>query len=80
MTYIKSEGLAMEAPTSSILSEFYLQYFENSKLFNLLLGHSIEGYFRYVDDILIVYNESKTNTDNLLDHFNNLTTKLKFTT
>jgi len=79
MTNIQSEGLAMEAPTSSILSELYLQYLENSKIFNLLLDHNVEGYFRYVDDMFIVYNESKTSIDNLLDPFNNLTPKLKFT-
>jgi len=69
----------MGASTSSILSEFYLQHLENSEIFNLLTRHNIEGYFRYVDDILIVYNESKTNIDNLLDRFNNITPKLKFT-
>jgi len=30
--------------------------------YDILTNHNIEGYFRYVDDILIVYNESKTNT------------------
>ena len=77
---IQSEGLAMGAPTSSILSEFYLQNLKSSEIFNLLRSHNIEGYFRYVDDTLIVYNESKTNIDNLLDRFNNITPKLRFTT
>ena len=69
----------MGAPTSSILSEFYLQYLENTRIFNLLINHKIEGYFRYVDDILIVYNERKTNIDQLLDQFNNVTPKTEFT-
>jgi hypothetical protein len=79
MTYIKSEGLTMGAPTSSILPELYLQYLENSKIFNLLLDYNIKGYFRYVDDILTVHNESTTNIDELLDRFNNLSPKLNFT-
>ena len=78
-TYLQPEGLAMGAPTSSVFSEFYLQHLENHKIYNLLLSHKVEGYFRYVDDILIVYNEDNTNIDILLDHFNNLTPKLKFT-
>jgi len=41
-------------------------------MYSLLLNHNVEGYVRYVDDISIVYNEDNTNTDNLLDHFNNL--------
>jgi len=32
MTYWQHEGLAMGAPTSSIFSEFYLQYQENSRI------------------------------------------------
>jgi hypothetical protein len=32
-----------------------------------------------VDDILIVYNEGNKNTDALLGHFSNLSSKLKFT-
>ena len=31
-TYIQHEGLATGAPTSSILSEFYVQHLENSKI------------------------------------------------
>jgi hypothetical protein len=71
--------ILVRAPISSLLSEFYLQYLENSKIYNLLLNYNVEGYFRYVDEILIVYNESSTNIDDLLDQFNNLSPKLKFT-
>jgi hypothetical protein len=31
-TYVQHEGLATGATTSSILSEFYLQHLENSKI------------------------------------------------
>ena len=68
----------MEAPTSSIFSEFYRQYQENSRIYDLLRSHNIAGYFRYVDDILIVYNGSTTNIEDLLHCFNSLTPKLKF--
>jgi hypothetical protein len=57
-TYIQKNGLAMGAPTSSILSEIYLQYMENTKIFYILRNSRIEGYYRYVDDILIAYNET----------------------
>jgi len=75
-TYV---GLAMGSPTSSIFSEFYLQLLENSTIYNIHLYYDIKGYFRYVDDILIVYDEEKTNIDTLLDCFNNISRKLKFT-
>jgi hypothetical protein len=77
--HTQSEGLAMGAPTSSVLSELYLQHLENTEIYNLLLEHNVEGYFRYVDDILIVYNENRTNINDFLDCFNKLTPKLEFT-
>jgi len=48
----------MGAPTSSVFSEIYLQYIQNTEIYNLLLKYHIIGYFRYVDDILIIYRES----------------------
>jgi hypothetical protein len=77
-TYVKTEGLAMGAPTSSIFSEIYLQWLENTKMVDLLIKHKIEGYFRYVDDILIVYREDKTNIHNLLNELNKLVVKMNF--
>jgi hypothetical protein len=78
-TYLQHEGLAMGAPTFSILSEFYLQHLENFKIYNLLINYNVMGYFRCADDVLIIYNESTTDIDDILKCFNNLTPKLKFT-
>jgi hypothetical protein len=58
-TYVQTEGLAMGAPTSSIFSELYLQFLKNSTIYNFLLNYDIKGYFRYFDDILIIYDEGK---------------------
>jgi hypothetical protein len=78
-TYIQKTGLAMGAPTSSVFSEIYLQYLEHTQLFNILLRHHILGYFRYVDDILIVYDTSATNIQTVLDQFNDVSKPLSFT-
>ena len=77
LTYKQNEGLAMGAPASSISSEFYLQHQENSRIYDLLRNHNIAGYFRYVDDILIIYDESTTNIKDLLHCFNNPNRKIK---
>jgi len=79
MIYLQPDSLAMGAPSSSTLSEFYLQHVESHKIYSLLLNHKVEGYFRYVDDILIIYNEDNMNIYTLLNHFNNISPKLKFT-
>jgi hypothetical protein len=78
-TCIQPEGLTTEAPTSSVFSEFYLQFLENSMIYNILISHDVKGYFRYIDDILIVCGEDKARIDTLLDCFNNISPKLKFT-
>jgi len=69
LTYKQNDGLAMDAPTSSIFSEFYLQHQENSKIYDLLRNHNVVGYFHYVDDILIIYNESTTNIEDMFHCF-----------
>jgi hypothetical protein len=75
----QKEGLAMGAPTSSILSEVYLQNLEHNSIFKILMEQNIVAYFRYVDVILIVYDKNKTNISHMLDLFNKLHPKLKFT-
>ena len=77
--YLQTNGLAMGAPTSSIFSEIYLQYLENTKIFNILTKTGIEAYFRYVDDILIIYNKNHIDIGEVLSSFNSLTPNLKFT-
>lgn len=76
---IQNEGLAMGAPTSSILSEMYPQYIENTKICEIQVRHKIEGHFRYVDDILLMYKQDQTNIQEVLGNFNNLTPNMKFT-
>ena len=78
-TYIQPKGLAMGALSSSILSEVYLQYLENTKIFSILTKPGIEGYFRYVDNILLVYNRNLIDIGEVLASFNGLIPSLRFT-
>jgi hypothetical protein len=52
--YKQTDGLAMGAPTSSILAETYIQYMEHTQIYPILVKQQIIAYFRYVDDILIL--------------------------
>jgi hypothetical protein len=58
----------MGDPTSTILSEVYIH----------LLKHQIIGYFRYANDILILYNQKKTNIDETVAEFSKQRTSIKF--
>jgi hypothetical protein len=77
--YLQKNGLAMGAPTSSILSEIYLQYLENTKIYDILSSSKIQGCFRYVDDILVIYNRNYTYIEEVQNSFNNITPGLNFT-
>jgi hypothetical protein len=75
----QTDGLAMGAPTSSILSEVFLQNLEHNSICKILVDNKVMAYFRYVDDILIVYDKQQTDITHLLSLFNNLHPKLTFT-
>jgi hypothetical protein len=78
-SYSQLTGLAMGASSSGILSEVYLQYFEHIKVTEILTQHNIIGYFRYVDDILVVYDENSTDIYKVHKVFNSLAPTIKFT-
>jgi hypothetical protein len=73
------EGLRMGAPTTSILSEVFLQYIEHINTVNILSKFHIESYSRYVDDILLIYNKTRTNIQEVLEEFNKIHHNLQFT-
>jgi hypothetical protein len=76
--YKQTEGLTMGAPTSAILAEIYIHNIEHKQLYPVLLKRKIIGYFRYVDDILIIYNKKKTNIDETIAEFNKQGTNIRF--
>jgi hypothetical protein len=56
-----------------------MQFLENTEIHDVLNQSKVIGYFRYVDDILIVYDDMTTDIDVTLDEFNNITDGIKFT-
>jgi hypothetical protein len=62
----------MRAPTSAALSEIYLQNLENNQIYHILTKHNTLNYFRYVDDTLLIHDETKTSIYNVPTEFNNL--------
>jgi hypothetical protein len=77
--YKQNTGLAMGAPSSSILSELYLQYTKHTKIYDILTKHNILGYFRYVDDVLLVYDTTVTDILEVLNDFNKAAHPMSFT-
>jgi hypothetical protein len=54
-------------------------HLEHNQVYNLLIKHQIIGYFRYVDDILIIYDKNKTHIDIIMTEFNKIHPTLNFT-
>jgi nucleoside-specific outer membrane channel protein Tsx len=69
----------MGVPTLAILAEAFIQYLEHTKIIKILDKHQIIDYYRYVDDILIIYNTNTTNIENTLLEFNSIYPSIKFT-
>jgi hypothetical protein len=69
----------MGAPTSGLLAEFFLQHLEHIHILLLSDTHNIVRHFGYVDDILIIYDTNHSDVHNILDDFNTIHPKLKFT-
>jgi hypothetical protein len=78
-TYKQTTGLAVGAPTSSVFFEPYLQYMEHKTFHQILQNHKIIGYFRYVDDILMIFDQTTTDINQVLKEFNTATPSLQFT-
>jgi hypothetical protein len=76
---IQEDSLAMGAPTSGLLAEFFLQHLEHTHITHLSDKHETIRYFQYVDDILIVYDANHTDVYNILQDFNTIHPQLKFT-
>jgi hypothetical protein len=77
--YSQNEGLAMGAQTSAALAETFIQYLEHTKIIKILDKYQILDYYRYVDDILIVYNKNITDIENTLNAFNTVHPKINVT-
>jgi hypothetical protein len=75
----QQEGLAMGAPTSAILAEIFIQHLEHNDILKILQKRRILDYYRYIDDILIIYNENYTDINNTLADFNVIHPNIQYT-
>ena len=58
--------------------KMYLQYIENDYIKHWFDSNEIIFYRRYVDDILIIYNQNKIKEDKILEKINNIDKHLQF--
>jgi hypothetical protein len=64
----------MDSPVSSTLAEIYLQFFEE-----LIIKHWKEsGEMCYNVDVILIFDQNKTNETSINNHVNNIHKKLEF--
>jgi len=76
-SYKPQRGIAMGSPLSGYLAEIYIQEIEETDVKHWLESKEIIYYKRYVDDIFILYNQSKTNEIQVLDKINKINKHLQ---
>jgi len=76
---IQKEGLAMGAPSSSLIAEFLLQHIEHQHMARLSKKHKFINYFRNVYDILIIFDPNHSNIQIIIADFNILHPNIQFT-
>jgi hypothetical protein len=62
----------MGSPLSSTLTEIYLQYFEETRIKHWLETKEITHYRRYVDDIIIIFDQNRIDIDTIHHYMNNI--------
>jgi len=76
--YQPEKGIAMGSPISGTMAEIYLQYVEANYIKQWWETDEIIYYKRYVDDILIIYNNQKINKDRIEKEINKIDKNLEF--
>jgi hypothetical protein len=61
----------MASPVSGTLAEIYLQLIEELYMKQWIESHEIVYYKRYVDDILIIFEQHRTNETAITSFMNN---------
>jgi hypothetical protein len=73
-----NNGLAMDVPATAILAEAHIENTKRKQKHRILMKRQITGYFSYVDDILLICDQRKTNIEETLNEFNKQQTTIKF--
>jgi hypothetical protein len=79
ITITQTDGRAMGAPSSSIISEIFLQHIELTHLPHLSRKHRLANYAWYADHTLLIYASQHTDLYSNLHDFNSLHQNLHFT-
>jgi hypothetical protein len=75
----QTDGLAVGAPSSDIISEIFLHQFEHSHIPRLAHKHNLVNYFCYVDDVPLTFDTQHTDIHATIGDFNSFHPNLQIT-
>ena len=76
--YQPQKGVAMGSPISGIMAETFLQNLENTHIKHIMENQAITLYTRYVDDILIIYDNRHITEDAIMKQINTIHPNITF--
>ena len=77
MNYLQKKGCAMGTKCAPSYANVFMGWFEEKFIFSLLTNLS-DFYLRFIDDIFLIWNSTKTEIDNFLKQFNERHPRIKF--
>lgn len=79
--YNQQDGLAMGSPLSGLLADIYMHHLETTKIMadTNPFKNKILYWFRYVDDVLCLFNNDTNNIQDLIEYLNSISENIKFT-
>lgn len=75
--YTNKKGVAMRLPLSGTIAEVFLQYHEQLYVKHLLEKQTITYYTRYTNDILIIFDSTKTTVNEIQKQTKNIHKNMK---
>jgi len=70
--YQPDKGVAMGSPVSGTIAEVVLQHLKETIIKHLTNTRILSFYTRYVDDIFLIYDSTRTNSDNILQYIDTI--------
>ena len=77
--YHTDKGIAMASPISRTVAKILLQYIENIHIKHLTESRNIVYYTRYVDDIFVIFDTTKTSIDEIQQYVDHIHKNLRLT-
>ena len=75
--YHPAKGVAMGSPVSGNIAEVFLQYLERTNIKHLIDTKAL-SYTRYVDDIFLIYDSTRTSLDSILKYIDTIHGNIHF--